>query len=33
VIWTQLERPKSARVNVQDEIAQEVTVALRNSVR
>jgi transcriptional activator of cad operon len=34
VIWTQtFERPKSARVNVQDEIAQEVTVALRNSVR
>ena len=34
VIWTQtFERPKSARVNVQDEIAQEVTEALRNSVR
>ena len=34
VIWTQtFERPKSARVNVEDEIAQEVTVALRNSVR
>jgi transcriptional activator of cad operon len=34
VIWTQtFERPKSARVNVQEEIAQEVTEALRNSVR
>jgi transcriptional activator of cad operon len=34
VIWTQtFERPKSARVNVEDEIAQEVTEALRNSVR
>ena len=34
VIWTQtFERPKSGRVAVQDQIAQEVAVALRESVR
>jgi len=34
VIWTQTyERPKSDRLKIQDEIAQEVTGALRKSVR
>ena len=34
VIWTQtFERPKSDKLAVQDEIAQEVTEALRESVR
>ena len=34
VIWTQTyERPKSDRLKIQDEIAQEVTGALRESVR
>lgn len=34
VIWTQtFERPKTARLVVQDEIAREVTEALRKSVR
>jgi transcriptional activator of cad operon len=34
VVWTQTyERPKSGRAGVQDEIAEEVAVALRQSVR
>jgi transcriptional activator of cad operon len=34
VVWTQTyERPKSARARIQDEIAEEVAVALRSSVR
>jgi transcriptional activator of cad operon len=34
VVWTQTyERPKSARPRIQDEIAEEVAVALRESVR